>query len=86
MILNFINYAVALSDANKQKLYYGCYPLSKQYLGEEKAKNYCNCTVNLLSKKFNDEEMEKISNENAEKQIQAFNFASTSCSNKLGLN
>ena len=50
----------ALSEQNKQQLYIGCYQNSKQYLGADKAKSYCQCTVDKLSKKFSDEELDAV--------------------------
>ena len=68
-----------MSEEYEKKLYWGCYPSSKQYLGAEKANSYCSCTVKTLSEKFTDEEMDDISNKSAENQLEAFNFASTYC-------
>ena len=50
----------ALSEQNKQQLYMGCYQNSKQYLGAEKAKSYCQCTVDKLSMKFSDEDKKEL--------------------------
>jgi len=75
-----------MSEEYKKKLYWGCYPSSKQYLGAEKADLYCSCTVKTLSQKFTDQEMDSISTESGEKQLEAFNFASKLCSDKLNFN
>src|SRR5210317_1047312 len=42
----------ALSEQNKKQLYIGCYQNSKQYLGADKAKSYCQCTVDKLDAVF----------------------------------
>ena len=42
----------------RQQMYIGCYQNSKQYLGADKAKTYCQCTVNKLSEKFSDDELD----------------------------
>ena len=81
-----INNLLAMSEEYEKKLYWGCYPSSKQYLGAEKADLYCSCTVKTLSQKFTDQEMDSISAESGEKQLEAFNFASKLCSDKLNLN
>ncbi len=81
-----INNLFAMSEEYKKKLYWGCYPSSKQYLGAEKADLYCSCTVKTLSQKFTDQEMDSISTESGEKQLEAFNFASKLCSDKLNFN
>tara|TARA_B100001093_G_scaffold39794_1_gene33875 strand:+ start:225 stop:452 length:228 start_codon:yes stop_codon:yes gene_type:complete len=72
-----------MSEEYEKKLYWGCYPSSKQYLGAEKADLYCSCTVKILSEKFSDLEMDSISAESAEKQLKAFDFASQLCGNKI---
>jgi hypothetical protein len=81
-----INNLFAMSEEYEKKLYWGCYPSSKQYLGAEKADLYCSCTVKTLSQKFSDQEMDSISAESGEKQLEAFNFASKLCGDKLNLN
>ena len=50
-----------MSEDYQKKLYRGCYPTSKQYLGAEKANEYCSCTVKTLSDKFSDEDMDELS-------------------------
>ena len=74
-----------MSEEYEKKLYWGCYPTSKQYLGAEKADLYCSCTVKILSEKFTDLEMDSISAEKGEKQLKTFNFASQFCSDKLNI-
>jgi len=46
----------AFSEQNEQQMYIGCYQNSKQYLGAEKAKTYCKCTIKKLSAKFSDKD------------------------------
>ena len=76
----------AFNEKNEQQMYIGCYQNSKQYLGSKKAKTYCSCTVRKLSEKFSDQEMDSISAESGEKQLEAFDFASKLCGDKLNLN
>ena len=52
---------------------------SKQYLGSEKAKTYCLCTVEKLSEKFSDNELESIFNQIPEKIVEDTQFASKFC-------
>ena len=54
----------ALTEQNKQQLYLGCYQNSKQYLGADKGKSYCQCTVDKLSEKFSDEELNAVFKQN----------------------
>ena len=69
----------ALSEQNKQQLYIGCYQNSKQYLGADKAKTYCNCTVDKLSEKFSDKELDSVFNQKPEQIIEDTQFASKFC-------
>ena len=73
----------AFSEQNEQQMYIGCYQNSKQYLGREKAKNYCQCTVNKLSEKFSDNELDKIFKQKPEDIIKDTKFASKFCEKKV---
>jgi len=75
-----------MSEDYEKRLYRGCYPTSKQYLGAEKANEYCSCTVKTLSDKFSDEDMDELSKQNEDIQLNAYNFASEFCANSLKLN
>ena len=72
-----------LSEQNKQQMYIGCYQNSKQYLGADKAKTYCQCTVDKLSEKFSDEELDRVFNQKPEDIINDTEFASKFCENKI---
>ena len=50
----------SLSPEYKNELRNGCYMNSKQYLGDKKAKVYCLCTVEMLSKKYNNHQIDKL--------------------------
>ena len=69
----------ALSEQNKQQLYIGCYQNSKQYLGTDKAKSYCQCTVDKLSEKFNDEQMDEVFSKEPDEIQQLTAFATIEC-------
>ena len=73
----------ALSEQNKQQMYIGCYQNSKQYLGADKAKTYCQCTVNKLSEKFSDDELDRVFKQKPEDIIKDTEFASKFCENKI---
>ena len=73
----------AFSEQHEQQMYIGCYQNSKQYLGADKAKIYCRCTVNKLSKKFSDNDLEKIFKQKPEDIIKDTEFASKFCENKI---
>ena len=81
LIIPFKNHA--FSEQNKQQIYIGCYQNSKQYLGAEKAKTYCQCTVNKLSKKFSDDELDKVFKQKPEDIIKDTEFASKFCEKKI---
>jgi len=82
----FLNNLFSMSEDYEKRLYRGCYPTSKQYLGVEKANEYCSCTVKTLSDKFSDEDMDELSKQNEDTQLKAYNFASEFCANSLKLN
>ena len=73
----------AFNEQNEQQMYIGCYQNSKQYLGADKAKTYCQCTVNKLSKKFSDEEMDRDFKQKPGDIIKDTEFASKFCENKI---
>ena len=73
----------ALSDQNKQQLYIGCYQNSKQYLGTDKSKSYCQCAVDKLSMKFSDEELDAVFKQKPEDIYKDTDFASKFCEIKI---
>ena len=73
----------AFSEQNERQMYIGCYQNSKQYLGADKAKIYCQCTVNKLSKKFSDNELERIFKQKPGDIVKDTEFASKFCENKI---
>ena len=73
----------AFSEQNEQKMYIGCYQNSKQYLGADKSKIYCQCTVNKLSKKFSDDELDRGFKQKPEDIYKDTEFASKFCEMKI---
>ena len=73
----------AFSEQNEQQMYIGCYQNSKQYLGSDKAKAYCQCTVNKLSEKFSDDELDIVFKQKPENIVKDTEFASKFCENKI---
>ena len=71
----------ALSPEYEKKLYIGCYGNSKVYIGTNEAKIYCTCTVDRLSKKFSNEELDLIFKQKPEEIIKATGFATIECEN-----
>jgi len=73
----------ASSEQNEQQMYIGCYQNSKQYLGAEKAKTYCLCTVKKLSEKFSDEELNAVFKQKPEDIYKDTEFASKFCEKNI---
>ena len=73
----------AFNEKNEKQMYIGCYQNSKQYLGAEKAKSYCLCTVKKLSEKFSDDQLEVVFSQKPEKIIEDTSFASTFCEKNI---
>ena len=82
-ILLFSSETLAFSPEIEQEIYVGCYGSSKQYIGPEKAKNYCLCTIKKLNEKFNDEEINQVFKQKPEKIIEATKFASLFCEKQI---
>jgi len=78
-ILLFSSETLAFSPEIEQEIYVGCYSGSKQYIGPEKAKSYCMCTLKKLNEKYNDEQINKIFNQKPEQIIEDTQFASEFC-------
>ena len=64
-------------------MYIGCYQNSKQYIGADKAKNYCLCTIDKLSEKLSDKKLDKVLNQNPEEIIKDTKFAAEFCEKKV---
>jgi hypothetical protein len=71
----------ALTPEYEKELYIGCYGNSKQYLGPNGAKVYCACTIDELSKKFSDKDIDMIFKMKPEKIMKATKFATIKCEN-----
>ena len=71
----------SLSPEYKKELRKGCYVNSKQYLGIEKAKEYCICTVDMLSKKYNDKQIDELFKKKPEEIANSTEFAAIHCEN-----
>ena len=65
--LFFIPTVFALSPENKKQMYLGCYADSKQYIGPERAKEYCSCTIKMLTNEYSNEEIEEFFKKNLRK-------------------
>ena len=80
-ILLFSSKSHALSPEYEKELYIGCYTNSKQYLGTDGAKIYCQCTVDKLSAKFNDKQMDEVFSKEPDEIQQLTAFATIECEN-----
>ena len=81
LILLINSKSYALSPEYGKELYIGCYGNSKQYLGPDEAKIYCACTVDKLSEKFSDKEIDLIFKMKPEEIMKATDFATIECEN-----
>jgi len=75
----FFTKGITFSPEYEREMYIGCYGNSKIYLGPEKAKKYCLCTINKLSEEFSDEEIKLIFKREPEEIMKATEFASIHC-------
>ena len=74
-ILLFNSKSHALSPEYEKELYIGCYTNSKQYLGTDGTKIYCTCTIDKLSEKFSDEEIDEVFSKEPDEIQQLTEFA-----------
>ena len=79
LILLFSSKSHALSPEYEKELYIGCYTNSKTYLGANGAKIYCQCTIDKLSAKFNDEQMDEVFSKEPDEIMQLTAFATEEC-------
>ena len=80
LITIFLNLAAySLSSDYQNELKNGCYVNSKQYLGEDRAKEYCLCTVKMLNKRFNNVQIDALFKKKPEEIIKGTEFASIHC-------
>jgi hypothetical protein len=80
-VILFYSNSLAFTPEYEKEIYIGCYANSKQYLGADKAKNYCLCTINKLSDKYSEAEMNLIFKKKPEEIIKATEFAAIHCEN-----
>ena len=71
--------SISFSPEIEQQIYIGCYGSSKQYIGPEKAKSYCLCTLKKLNEKFTDDEIKEIFKQKPEYIMETTKFASLYC-------
>ena len=81
LILLFSSKSHALSPQYEKELYIGCYTNSKQYLGNENAKIYCQCTIDKLSAKFNDKQIDEVFSKTPEEIMELTAFVTEECEN-----
>jgi RNA binding exosome subunit len=79
----FNNKCFSLNTEIEKEVYIGCYGNSKQYLGQQKAKDYCICIINKLDEKFSNEEISAIFNMKPEKIFERTEFATIFCDKKI---
>ena len=78
-ILLFSSKSLAFNPEYEKQMYIGCYSNSKMYIGSNRAKKYCSCTINMLSQKYTDKEIDLIFKKTPEDIIKATEFASIHC-------
>ena len=81
LLFNFFFFleVLAFSPEYEREMYIGCYGNSKIYLGPDMAKSYCLCTINKLSEKYSDKEIDLIFKKEPEEIMKATEFAAIHC-------
>ena len=80
-ILLFSSKSHALSPEYEEELYVGCFKKSIAYIGLDQAKFYCTCTVDKLSEKFSDAEIDQVFKKTPEEIMEQTAFATIECKN-----
>ena len=75
--------SLSFSPEIEQQIYIGCYGNSKQYIGPEKAKTYCLCTLKKLNERYTDNQINAIFKQQPKDIIEATKFASMECEKNL---
>ena len=78
-ILIFTSKSHALSPEYEEELYVGCFKKSIAYIGLDRAKIYCTCTVDKLSEKFSDEEIDEVFSKESDEIMEQTGFATIAC-------
>ena len=78
-IFFFSSKSQALSPEYEEELYVGCFKKSITYIGLDQAKFYCTCTVDKLSEKFSDEEIDEVFSKEPDEIQQLTAFATIVC-------
>ena len=81
-VLLFSSKSLAFNPEYEKQMYIGCYSNSKMYISTDEAKKYCSCTVNMLSQKYTDKEIDIIFKKTPEDIRKATEFASIHCENE----
>ena len=80
-ILLFSSKSHALSPEYEEELYVGCFKKSIANIGLDQAKFYCACTIDKLSEKFSNEEMDEVFSKEPDEIQQLTAFATIECEN-----
>jgi hypothetical protein len=70
---------LTLDEKIERDIFIGCYSNSKQYIGSERAQEYCICTIEMLGKKFNDKEIEDLFKKESQIIMKETEFAAIHC-------
>ena len=79
ILISSTNNSLSLSPEYQKQLRIGCYSNSKQFLGAEKAQEYCTCTIEMLSEKYNDQQIDELFSKKPEEIMEGTEFASKYC-------
>ena len=82
-LIFFCSKSYSFSPEIENQIYIGCYGNSKQYIGQEKAKTYCLCTLKKLNEKYTDNQINEIFKQKPKNIIEATKFASIYCEKNL---
>lgn len=79
IIIFQIDKSFALSPEYKKEILEACYLDAKSTLGNQRAKQYCICSTEMIHSKYSDEEILIIGQKSQNEQMQALSFAAEYC-------
>ena len=69
----------AMSSTYEKAYYDTCYPQIKKLSNPTRAKQYCTCTMKMMSKRYSDKDMDKFPQKSYEERARLTQFAADHC-------
>ena len=77
--LLWCNTSFAMSSTYEKAYYDTCYPQIKKLSNPTRAKQYCTCTMKMMSKRYSDKDMDKFPQKSYAEREKLTKFAADHC-------